>query len=130
MPHSRINDHENTVATRRRAVAFHLVTRIDQIIRLGDLGMLDYPPCGSRHHPWMRFIEEQHRLREIVTKDNPGRAELDELVSRTNCGNQRAREACRRIPANTQFSRVAHRHRQRMSSLARIAAEYAGLFPA
>lgn len=129
MPDSRINDHENTVATRRRALAFHLVTRIDQIIRHGDLGMLDYPPCRSKHHPWMRFVDEQRRLREIVTKDNPDRAELAELVGRTNCANQRAREACRRIPANTQFSRTAHRHRQRISSLARIAAEYVGLFP-
>ena len=123
------DDHENAIHTRRRSLAYRLITRIDQIARHGDLGMLNYPPCGSRNHPWLPFQVEHRRLREIAGKPNPSRADLRELLDRTQCNSARARDACRRLPANTQFSRAAHKHRQRLSSLARAAAQYSDLFP-
>ena len=129
MPYSNhIRDHENHIAARRGLKAYQLLNSIDDVLRQGDLGMINYPPCDRRQHLWMLFGDEHRRLQEIARDPHPSPPVLAELLQRTRCNARRSRLAVSRLPGSSQFNRVAHQHRRRLHALHRLAAEYVALF--
>ena len=123
-----ITDHETTIETRRRVLAYHLLNRMRVIGDEGELGLAGYPPCLGQGHHALDSEPEHQLLVSIIQNPCPTAVELSELVSRTACNHSRAASACTKVRAPSQFNRLAHQHRRRLNVVARLAAEYARLY--